>query len=311
LSTRLTPRARQRPDRPGPGLMSDSLLRALDVTIKRRIDGLLQGDFRSFHLGAGLEFAQVREYVPGDDVRRIDWNVTARTGNVHVRVHVAERNLTTWVLLDSSASMHFGTQERRKFDVAEGVVLAASHIGTRGANKVGIMTFGAKEDHVLPARQSGVPVVQLLSKLHDDEVPDGPGTTSLPTALERAAKRVRAGGLVLVVSDWPSDLKWERPLRLLMQHHHVLAIEVRDRREMELENIGETIFVDFETGKQVRVDTGDSALRRRFAEAVAADRDRVARVIRATGAEHCVLDTSGDWLRRLATFLSEGKMLRR
>jgi uncharacterized protein (DUF58 family) len=262
----------------------------------------------------------VRAYVPGDDVRRIDWNVTARTGEVHVRIHVAERNLTTWVLLDTSASMHFGTQDRRKADVAEGVALAATHIGTRGADKVGVLTFGGHEELLLPARQSGVPIVRLLSRLHDEEVADNRGATAMGPALERAARMLRAGGLVIIVSDWRTGdatvgqgdgYEWERALRLLVHRHHVVAVEVRDRREMELADIGDTYFVDFETGRQIRVDTGDAGLRRRYAEAAALERAQLAKAIKATGAEHCVLETSGDWLRQFASFLSEGRMLRR
>ena len=135
-------RAAPTPDRPGPGPMPDALLRALDVNIQRRVEGLLAGDYRSALLGDGTELAQVRPYVPGDDVRLIDWNVTARTGEPHVRVLFAERVLVTWVVLDTSASMAFGTTDRRKADVAEGVALAIGHVATRRGNRLGLVTFG-------------------------------------------------------------------------------------------------------------------------------------------------------------------------
>ncbi|MDX6512764.1 MAG: hypothetical protein QOE36_2268, partial [Gaiellaceae bacterium] len=141
------------PDRPGPGPMPDALLRALDIGIGRRIDGLLAGDYRSSRHGDGGELAQLRPYVPGDDVRLIDWNVTARTAEPHVRVNLAERVLVTWLVLDVSPSMRFGTADRRKLDVAEGVAIALGHVATRRGNRLGVMTFGGADSQVLPARQ--------------------------------------------------------------------------------------------------------------------------------------------------------------
>ncbi|HNO66237.1 MAG TPA: DUF58 domain-containing protein, partial [Tepidiformaceae bacterium] len=129
------------PDRPGPGPMPESVLRALDITIGRRMNGLLAGDYRSSALGLGTELAQVREYQPGDDVRQIDWNVTARTTIPHVRVQVADRVLTTWLLLDTSPSMGFGTADRRKYDVAEGVAIAVGQVATRHGNALGVLSF--------------------------------------------------------------------------------------------------------------------------------------------------------------------------
>ena len=137
--------ARPTPARPGPGPMAEGLLRALDVSIGRRVEGLLAGDFRSNLLGTGSELAMMRPYVAGDDVRRIDWNVTARTGEPHVRVDLAERVLVTWLVLDTSVSMQFGTADRRKADVAEGVAVAVGHLATRRGNRLGVVTFGGEE----------------------------------------------------------------------------------------------------------------------------------------------------------------------
>ena len=137
--------ARPTPARPGPGPMAEGLLKALDVSIGRRVEGLLAGDFRSNLLGTGTELAMMRPYVAGDDVRRIDWNVTARTGEPHVRVDLAERVLVTWLVLDTSVSMQFGTAERRKADVAEGVAVAIGHLSTRRGNRLGVVAFGGEE----------------------------------------------------------------------------------------------------------------------------------------------------------------------
>src|SRR5204862_5204422 len=157
---RVTPfsalRAEPTPERPGPGPLPDALLRALEVSIGRRVGGLLAGDYRSTMLGDGTELAQVRPYVPGDDVRRIDWNVTARTDLTHVRVHLAERVLVTWLVLDTSASMEFGTADRRKADVAEGVAIAVGHVATRRGNRLGLVTFGDADPRALPPQQGRI-----------------------------------------------------------------------------------------------------------------------------------------------------------
>ena len=161
------------PSRPGPGPLPDAVLRARDLTIGRRVEGLLAGDYRSALLGPGTELAQVRPYEPGDDVRRIDWNVTARTRVPHVRVDLAERVMTTWLVLDASASMGFGTADRRKADVAEGVALAIGHVATRRGNRLGVVAFGAGTPHVLRHRMvlsyealaEGVSADQLLDQV--------------------------------------------------------------------------------------------------------------------------------------------------
>src|SRR5256714_5171549 len=158
-------RADPTPDRPGPGPIPEQLLRALDVAIGRRVEGLLAGDYRSAVLGEGTELAQVRPYVPGDDVRQMDWNVTARTGEPHVRVHLAERVLVTWLVLDTSPSMQFGTAERRKADVAEGVAIAVGHIATRRGNRLGLVTFGDAQPRATPPRQGRRGLVGLLGGL--------------------------------------------------------------------------------------------------------------------------------------------------
>ncbi|MGH2792008.1 MAG: DUF58 domain-containing protein [Actinomycetota bacterium] len=298
-----------RPDRPGPGPLPDQLLRALDVQISRRIDGLAAGDFRSTVLGEGTELAQVRPYVAGDDIRRMDWNVTARTGAPHVRVHVAERALTTWALLDCSASMVFGTQDRRKLDVAEGVALATSHLGTRGGNRFGLMTFGGHKDEIWPATSRRGGVVGLLSRVRMAEAAPR-GGTSMAEGLHRAALTLRTRGVVVVISDWRDSEGWRKPLAMVGQRHHVIAVEIRDRREMELVDVGDTYFVDLETGRQLRVDTADAAVRRNFANAAYEERKHVRHEIIAAGAEHVVLHTSGDWLRPFAAFMSRREQYR-
>jgi len=295
--------ARPTPARPGPGAMPEGLLRALDVTIGRRMEGLLAGDFRSDLLGTGSELAMVRPYVPGDDVRRIDWNVTARTNEPHVRVDLAERVLVTWLVLDTSPSMHFGTADRRKADVAEGVAIALGHLATRRGNRLGVFTFGDGHPRALPPRQGRVGLIGLLTALRQEPEGTATGETSLGAAISRAGGLARQKSFVVVVSDFRGPRDWRRPLLELAGRHDVVAVEIRDPREQELSDVGLLWLVDPETGRQLRVDTRSRRLRERFAVAAAAERAQVARDFTSLGVRHVVLTTSGDWLRALVVFL--------
>jgi uncharacterized protein (DUF58 family) len=291
------------PDRPGPGPVPDTLLKALELTIARRVDGLLAGDHRSAVLGRGTELAQVRPYEPGDDVRLIDWNVTARTTQPHVRVHLAERVLVTWIVLDTTPSMEFGTAERRKADVALGVALAVGHAATVRGNRVGLVGFGAS-DRVLPPTQGRAGLVGLLLALGDGHgLRRGQADVSLAEALRRVAGAARQRALVVVVSDFRGPRDWRRPLLRLAGRHEVVAVEVRDPREQELEPVGTLWLVDPESGRQLQVDTSDGGLRQRFAVAAAAERASVAREFTSAGVAHVTLSTDRDWLRDLAIFL--------
>jgi uncharacterized protein (DUF58 family) len=296
-------RAQPTPARPGPGPMPGALLRALDVEIGRRMESLLAGDYRAAVHGEGTELAQVRPYVPGDDVRHIDWAVTARTAEPHVRVHLAERVLVTWLVLDTSPSMQFGTAERRKADVAEGVALAVGHLATRRGNRLGVATFGDREPRALPPAAGRAGLLGLLGALPDEAEQTRVGATSLGGALGRVGALARQRSLVIVVSDFRGRLDWRRPLLELAGRHHVLAVEIRDPREQELPNLGELWLVDPETGRQLRVDTRSPRLRARFAAAAAEERSAVAKTLASAGVRHHVLSTSGDWLRSLAVFL--------
>jgi uncharacterized protein (DUF58 family) len=283
--------------------MPDALLRALDVSVRRRIDGLLAGEHRSTLLGVGSELAQVRPYEPGDDVRRIDWNVTARTNQPHVRVDVADRVLTTWLVLDTSPSMTFGTADRRKADVAEGVALAVGHLASRRGNRLGVVTFGGPEPVVTAPRHGREGVLRLLEELRREQAERGLHEPSLRDAVRKTARLARSRSLLVVVSDLRGQPLDRRALADAAGRHHVIAVEVRDPREQELVDVGEVWFVDPETGRQLRVDTSDSRLRARFAERAASERRAVSLELRRAGADHVVLTTSGDWLRELAVFL--------
>jgi uncharacterized protein (DUF58 family) len=296
-------------ERPGPGPTPVALLRALDLTVGRRIHGLLPGEFRALDLGGGLELAQVRPYQPGDDVRRIDWNVTARTTVPHVRVHVPERALTTWLVLDESPSMTFGTALRRKADVAEGVAIAVGHVATQRGNRLGIVTFGGTLDRRIQpiAGRDGLLATLLVARgasphaAPRDPSRDHPGHhDELSHALRFVAAAARRGGLVVIVSDFRGPRDWLRPLAAVAMRHQVLAVEIDDPREGDLPDVGELTLIDAETGRTVRVDTASVGLRDRFRMAAAEERTSLAREFRRVGVGHVVLSTADDWLRTLA-----------
>jgi uncharacterized protein (DUF58 family) len=299
--------ARQRTrEAPGPGPTPESLLRALDLTIGRRIRGLVTGEFRALDLGGGMELAQVRPYQPGDDVRRIDWNVTARMPEPHVRVDVPERALTTWLLLDLSPSMTFGTADRRKADVAEGVSIAVAHLSSRRGNRLGVVTFGDGGVDRTPPKSGRAGLLSTLAR-HRDGRDAAAVATGRPDSAASPAAALRfvthgapGGGLVVLVTDLRGPLDWLPQLGAVASRHAVLVVEIRDPREAGLPDVGELTLVDAETGREVRVDTGSASLRRRFAEAAAKDREHVTRELRRLRARHVVLSTSGNWLRSLA-----------
>ena len=288
---------------PGPGPTPEALLRALDLTVGRRIRGLLPGEYRAQDLGGGTELAQVRPYEPGDDIRRIDWNVTARTTIPHVRVHVPERALTAWLLLDVSPSMTFGTADRRKADVAEGVAVAVGHLATQRGNRLGIVTFGGSHDRRIPPAAGRRGRLGLLLAARNDAVEEGIGATSPSEAIRIANAAAPRGGLAVLVSDFRGPRDWLRDLAALAARHHVIAVEIRDPREAELSDVGELTLVDAETGREVRVDTSSRRLRESFASAADEERASLARDLRRIGVDHLVLSTAGNWLRALATEL--------
>jgi len=303
--------ARERtPDRPGPGPLPDALLRALDLRIGRRIDGLLAGEHRTAAVGIGTELAQIRKWEPGDDVRRIDWNATARTNDVQVRLDVAERALTSWLVLDVSPSMRFGTADRRKWDVAEGVAVAMGHLASRRGNRVGVTTFGGDPPLTLPPRQGRAGLLGALLAVCREPETERIGATSIGAALSHLARVARQRSVAVVVSDFRGPRDWRAPLLQLAARHAVLAVEIRDPREQELPNVGHIWLVDPETGRKLQVDTARRRLRERFAEAAAAEREELARELASLAVPHTVLSTAGEWLRPFAAFIGRERRRR-
>jgi uncharacterized protein (DUF58 family) len=299
---------------PAAPLAAEASVRRLSLRIARRLDGLLQGDHLGYLPGPGTEPGEARSYAPGDDVRRIDWAVTARTGEAHVRQAVAERELETTLLVDLTASMSFGTATCEKREVAVAVSAAFAHLATGPGDRLGavVLSDGVRR---LPARPGRLAGLALLHVLQGSRPADGPGPT-LAGGLQTVASPPRRRGLVVVVSDLlepgppQHEPSWAGPLRSLGRRHDVVVAEVVDPRELELPSVGVLRLVDPESGRHLEVQTASRRLRERYAAAAAARRAGHASAVRAAGAGHVVLRTDRDWLVELAGYLAARRRTR-
>lgn len=271
----------------------------------RRLDGLLQGDYRTLLRGTGMDLADLREYQHHDDVRHIDWNVTARLQQPHVRVFTEDREMSAWFLLDLSPSMDFGSSDQRKRDVSTEFVALLARLLTRHGNRVAAMLYGSGVDTVIPARGGRQHVLHLLHTLQTRppaENTAASGSTRLHELLESAANLVRRRSTLFVVSDFISEPGWERPLALLAQRHEVVAVRLLDPLELELPDLGLIPIRDVETGEQLLVDTHDAGFRMRFAR-IAAQREADLRQALARAAVDTLeLSTNGDLVDALMRF---------
>lgn len=286
--------------RQGPGPLAQPLVESLDVAVNRLVSRTLPGDRRAAGVGIGTELAQLRPYEIGDDVRHMDAAASARTGTPHIRLHVPERALTTWIVLDVSASMAFGTARRLKADVAEGAAQVFGRLGVRRAGSVGLVAFGAGAPTVLRPRGSRPGVVALRRTLAEGVSPDGRhDSEALADALRRVGRLATQPGLIVLISDLRDHRGWERPLGSLRIRHAVLAVEVVDPREAELPKVGYLALIDPETGARIEVNTSRGRVRRRFAELEAARRQEVADELRRLRVRQVTLSTDQDWLLEL------------
>ncbi|GIF67202.1 hypothetical protein Ais01nite_52370 [Asanoa ishikariensis] len=284
-------------------LAPEERLRRLELMVTRRLDGMLQGQYLGLLPGPGSEFAGSREYRPGEDeVRWMDWAVTARTNVPHVREVDADRELTTWVLVDGSASMDFGTAEVEKRELAVAAVAAVGFLTAGAGNRLGAHVLRRDGIRRVPARTGRVHLQALLHELlgarREEAGADG---ADLATAIEGLQRAAIHRGLAVVVSDFLDDapdgeFAWERPLKRLAARHQVLAVEVTDPRELELPDVGLITFVDPETGRRREVSTGNRQLRERYAAAALEQRAAVAAALRRIGVSHLPLRTDRDWV---------------
>jgi uncharacterized protein (DUF58 family) len=284
---------------------ADVLLRRLELTVRRRLDGLLQGDHLGLVPGSGSEAGDSRPYYPGDDVRRMDWPVTARTQVPHVRETIADRELETWAVVDLSASLDFGTAACQKRDLAIAGLAAVGHLTVHGGNRLGaVVTTGERVDRY-PAMPGRLAAERLLRSVVGTPRAASGRRGDLAEALETLRRPPRRRGLVVVISDFLGDGDWARPLRGLSARHELLAIEVVDPRELELPDVGLLTVVDPESGQTLEVPTGNAEFRARFAEGAAAQREEIAAALRRAGAGHLRLRTDRDWLMDVVRFVAD------
>jgi uncharacterized protein (DUF58 family) len=246
----------------------DRILLRLEWQVIRRLDGLLQGDYRTLFYGDGIDFADLREYQPTDDIRHIDWNVTARMNSPYVREYVEDREITAWFLLDLSPSMGFGPADRPKEQVLTDFVATLARLLIRNGNRVGAVLYNNRIDRTIPPRGGRIQVLRLIRELlKGTEAPAGT-TTDLNQLIHAALNTLKRRSLVFLISDFFSQPGWERPLALLNQRHELIAVRLWDPREVELPNAGVMVVQDVETGEQLYVDTSNPKFRRRLQDVV-------------------------------------------
>ena len=285
---------------------TERALRRLEWTVIRRLDGLLQGDYRTLMRGAGLDLADLREYQHHDDVRHIDWNVTARLQVPHVRVFTEDREMAAWFVLDLSRSVDFGSGTRAKREISAGFVGVVARLLTRHGNRVGALVYGSKLEAVIPPRTGRAHVLHLLHSMEkrgDVRGAKPGGTTKLAELLDAAGNMIRRRSTVFVVSDFLSAPGWERPLGQLTQRHEVLAVRLSDPLEQELPDLGLVPLTDAETGEQLWVDTHDRGFRKRFAR-LATEREETLRATLArAGVDTLELSTQDDLVEAIVRFV--------
>ncbi len=296
--------ASQLPAVAAPAESAEQLLRRLEWSVVRRLDGLLQGDYRTLLRGTGMDLADLREYQHHDDVRHIDWNVTARLQQVHVRVFTEDREMSAWFLLDLSPSMDFGSGEQRKRQVSSEFVAVLARLLTRHGNRVGAILYGSGVDTVIPARGGRQHVLHLLHTLRRRPASDdgSAGPTRLSELLQSAANLVRRRSTLFVVSDFISEPGWEKPLGLLAQRHEVVAVRLLDPLELELPDLGLIPIRDVETGEQLLVDTHDKGFRMRFARIAAQREGELRQELARAGVDTLELSTEDNLVDAILRF---------
>ena len=282
---------------------AEAVLRRLEYTVRNKLDGLLLGSYLGLVPGAGSEPGESRQYYPGDDVRRMDWPVTARTMTPHVRQTVADRELETWLVVDLSPSLDFGTVNMEKRELVYAAATAVTHLTAKAGNRIGAIITTGEQIVRIPAVAGSNHARYLMRKLAATPKAAEGRRGDLAMALEQVRRPPRRRGMVVVISDFLGDPDWERPLRGLGDRHELLGIEVLDPRELELPAAGLVTFVDPETGEQLEVQTSDAQLRQRYAQAAAEQRAQIASMLRRAGADQLRLRTDSDWLSDIVRFV--------
>lgn len=289
----------------------ERILQRLDWQVIRRLDGLLQGDYRSLLRGFGVDFADLREYQAEDDIRYIDWNVTARLATPYVRQYIEDREITAWFLLDLSPSVDFGSESVLKRTMLTNLVGTLARLLTRHGNRVGAMFYCSSIEGVIPARGGRIQVLHILNDLLKQPQRPRAEFTDLSILLKAALNSIKRRSLLFIVSDFISSPGWEKQLTILNQRHETVAVCLRDPREVELPDVGPLFLEDAETGEQLYVDTHDKLLRSRFREAAQARENELRAVFRRSGVDALWLSTDDDLVTAIVRFASTRERRRR
>ncbi len=289
----------------------ERILHRLDWQVIRRLDGYLQGDYRSLFYGFGVDFADLREYQPEDDIRYIDWNVSARMNTPYVRQYVEDREVIAWFLLDLSPSVDFGTLQNPKRAVLIDFVATLARLLTRHGNRVGAIMYGSKIQHTIPARGGRNQVLRLINDMLKQPRLSRSPLTDLAPLLKGGLHTMKKRSLVFIVSDFISAPGWERTLSLLNQRHEVIAIRLWDPREMELPDVGPIVMEDAETGEQLYVDTHDKKFRQRFQEAADEREALLTESFKRAGVDVLPLSTEEDLTRAIVRFAAQRRQRRK
>ncbi len=281
------------------------ILRRLELDVTHRLDGLLHGDHRGLVPGHGTELGETREYAPGDDIRRIDWNVTARLSKAHIRQTIAERELLTWLVVDRSSRLDFGTTSQEKRDLALAAAAAVGFLTAKDGNQLGAYLVGRGDSTMVPARGSRKHLLRLLHMIAEGERGDNSGVTDLGDALNRTSSIAKRRGLVAIISDFWVAPGWERALGVLARRHDVIAVQLTDPREFELPDVGLVVLRDPATGAEREIATQRKSVRDGYAKAANARQDRLGETFRRNRVDHLVLSTDRDWLGDLVAFVSK------
>ena len=291
----------------------ERVLQRLDWQVIRRLDGLLQGDYRSLFYGFGVDFADLREYQAEDDIRYIDWNVTARMDTPYVRQYTEDREVSAWFLLDMSPSVDFGTVQtvEGKRAVLIDFVTVLARLLTRHGNRVGAMMFGNGIQHTVPARGGRTQVLRLINDMLKQPRLSHVPFTDLKLLLKGALNSIKRRSLIFIVSDFISAPGWEAPLSLLNQRHEVVAVRLWDQAEVDLPDVGVMVMEDAETGEQLYVDTHDKKFRNRFNASMHQRESELKQSFKRAGVDILSLSTEADMVRTLVRFAEQRKQLRR
>jgi uncharacterized protein (DUF58 family) len=280
----------------------ERVLRHIDWHVVRPLDGILQGDYRSLFYGSGLDLADLREYQVGDDIRSIDWNVTARMNAPYVRQYLEDREISAWFLMDFSPSMAFGAGERYKDSILIDFVATMARLLTRNGNRVGAMFYNNRIELTIPPRGGRNQVLRMINDMQNREISRSDSMTDLSPLLESALNAIRKRSLVFIISDFISLPGWDRPIQLLNQRHDLIPVRMYDPREVELPDVGVVVMEDSESGEQLYVDTRDKKFRSRFKRAAEHREEELSQTFRRAGMDALSLSTEGDLVQAILRF---------